>query len=59
MGEIIGGKVNDYVRANDFSGSDRIFLVTYVAAWSMVKKAGKLVNIELSPHDLRRHAANR
>jgi integrase len=23
----------------------------------MVKKAGKLVNIELRPHDLRRHAA--
>ncbi len=50
-------RLNDYVRANDFSGSDRIFSISYVAAWSMVKKAGKLVNIELRPHDLRRHAA--
>ena len=31
--------------------------VSYVATWSMVKKAGNLVNIELRPHDLRRHAA--
>jgi len=50
-------RLNDYVRANDFSGSDRIFPISYVAAWSMVKKADKLVNIELRPHDLRRHAA--
>jgi integrase/recombinase XerD len=50
-------RVNDYMRANAFSDSDRIFPISYVAAWSMVKKAGKLVNIELRPHDLRRHAA--
>ncbi len=50
-------RLNDYVRANDFSGSERIFPISYVAAWSMVKKAGKLVDIELKPHDLRRHAA--
>jgi integrase/recombinase XerD len=50
-------RLNDYVRANNFNGSDRIFPISYVAAWSMVKKAGQLVNIELRPHDLRRHAA--
>lgn len=33
------------------------FPISYVAAWSMVKKAGRLVDIELKPHDLRRHAA--
>jgi integrase len=31
--------------------------MSYVAAWSMVKKAGEMVNIKLRPHDLRRHAA--
>ena len=28
-----------------------------MAAWTMAKKVGKLVNIELRPHDLRRYAA--
>ena len=50
-------RLNEYVKANDFSIDDRIFPISYVAAWSMVKKAGNLVNIELRPHDLRRHAA--
>jgi integrase/recombinase XerD len=50
-------RLNDYVRANNFRGGERIFPISYVAAWSMVKKAGKLVDIELRPHDLRRHAA--
>jgi integrase len=50
-------RLNDYVKDNDFSLNDRIFPISYVAAWSMVKKAGKLVAIELRPHDLRRHAA--
>jgi len=31
--------------------------ISYVTAWSMVKKARMMVNIELRPHDLRRHAA--
>jgi integrase len=35
----------------------RIFPITYAAARIIVKKAGKLAGIELTPHDLRRHAA--
>ena len=50
-------RLNEYVKSNDFSIDDRIFPISYVAAWSMVKKAGRLVDIELKPHDLRRHAA--
>ncbi len=50
-------RLTDYVKDNNISSDDRIFPISYVAAWSMVKKAGKLVNIELRPHDLRRHAA--
>ena len=50
-------RLNDYVKVNDFNSSERIFPISYVAAWSMVKKAGKLVDIELRPHDLRRHSA--
>jgi len=36
---------------------DRIFPISYEAARVIVAKAGRLVNIKLRPHDLRRHAA--
>jgi integrase len=39
------------------SGLLRIFPISYTAARFVVKKAGKLVGIDLRPHDLRRHAA--
>ncbi|PLX50287.1 MAG: hypothetical protein C0613_04775 [Desulfobulbaceae bacterium] len=45
------------VSANNISTDNRIFPISYVAAWSAVRKAGKLVEIELRPHDLRRHPA--
>jgi integrase/recombinase XerD len=50
-------RLTDYVKAHDIGNNDRIFPISYVAAWSIVKKSGTLVNIELRPHDLRRHAA--
>jgi integrase/recombinase XerD len=50
-------RLTDYVKGHEIGNSDRIFPISYVAAWSMVKKSGNLVNIELRPHDLRRHAA--
>ncbi|MBU1639885.1 MAG: site-specific integrase [Proteobacteria bacterium] len=50
-------RLNDYVKANNVGLHERIFPISYVAAWTMVKKAGQLVSIELRPHDLRRHAA--
>ena len=46
-------RLSEYVQANSISPNGRIFPISYVAAWSMVKKAGSLVNIELKPHDLR------
>ena len=50
-------RLSDYVKANKIDLKNRIFPISYVAAWSMVKKAGNLVDIKLRPHDLRRHAA--
>jgi len=50
-------RLTGYVRGQDISKQDRIFPISYVAAWSMVRKAGIMVDIELRPHDLRRHAA--
>ena len=46
-----------YVKENNIRSFELIFPVSYVSAWSMVKKAGRLIGVELRPHDLRRHAA--
>ena len=51
------GRLSQYIQATGINQNDQIFPISYVAAWSMVKKAGQLVGIELKPHDLRRHAA--
>ncbi|MDR3630695.1 MAG: site-specific integrase [Desulfocapsaceae bacterium] len=50
-------RLTDSVKANKKGNSDRISPISYVAAWSMVKKSGNLVKIQLRSHDLRRHAA--
>jgi integrase len=50
-------RLNGYVKDKSLGPSQRIFPISYVAVWMMVKKAGKLVDVNLHPHDLRRHAA--
>ena len=50
-------RLTGYITDRNISKNDKISPISYVAAWSMVSKAGKMVDIELWPHDLRRHAA--
>ena len=50
-------RLSDYVKAKDIGTNYRIFPISYVAAWSVVRKAGRMVDVELKPYDLRRHAA--
>lgn len=50
-------RLTEYAKTNNFKDDDRIFPISYVAARTMVRKSGNMVNIELRPHDLRRHAA--
>ncbi len=50
-------RLTSYIKSKNIGSNERIFPISYVTAWSMVKKAGLMVNIELRPHDLRRHAA--
>lgn len=51
-------RLTGYVATKELVDNDRIFPISYVAAWSMVKKSGKIVNIELRPHDLRTTCSN-
>lgn len=53
----VADRLKDYVKTQNIGLHDRIFPICYEAARSVVLKAGKLVDIHLRPHDLRRHAA--
>jgi integrase/recombinase XerD len=53
----IADRLNAYIREKGIQSGERIFPITYATARLVVKKAGKLVGIELRPHDLRRHSA--
>ena len=50
-------RLKQYIQRKGIKSDKRIFPITYPAARMMVKKVGKLVGIDLKPHDLIRHAA--
>ena len=53
----IADRLREYINSKNIAFNQRIFPLSYEAARSMVKKAGKIVGVRLRPHDLRRHAA--
>jgi integrase/recombinase XerD len=53
----VADRLQKYIGDNGIKPEERVFPITYAGARIVVKKAGDLVGIHLSPHDLRRHAA--
>jgi integrase len=53
----VADRLNGYIREKGVQQYKSIFPISYQAARMVVKKTGKLVDINLKPHDLRRHAA--
>ena len=53
----VADRLKEYVNESGVAADRRLFPMSYNAARMMVRKAGRLVGIELRPHDLRRHAA--
>ncbi len=53
----VADRLREYIRSNGFEGDQRIFPMGYTGARGIVKRAGRRVDIDLKPHDLRRHAA--
>jgi len=53
----VADRLKEYIRDKEIKTNQRIFPITYPAARAVVKKAGRLVRINLKTHDLRRHAA--
>ena len=53
----IANRLKNYIRDKNISGNERIFPIGYAGARMVVKKAGRLIGVNLNQHDLRRHAA--
>lgn len=53
----VADRLRAYIREKRIEPDHRVFPITYQAARAVVKRAGNLVGIHLTPHDLRRHAA--
>ena len=53
----VADRLKDYIRNQGIKLDKRIFPISYPAARTVVKKAGRIVRINLRSHDLRRHAA--
>ncbi len=49
----VADRLKDYIRSKQIESHQRIFPLGYTGARQIVKKAG----VEISPHDLRHHAA--
>jgi integrase len=53
----LSNRLEDYIQMKNLGNNERIFPITYGTVRGMVSKAGKIVNVLLRPHDLRRFAA--
>ena len=53
----LSDRLDEYVRMKGIKPDARIFPLSYAAVRIMVKKAGKLVGIDIKTHDFRRHGA--
>ena len=53
----VADRLKDYIRSKNFQQHQKIFPISYTGARRIVKKSGRMVGVEISPHDLRRHAA--
>jgi integrase/recombinase XerD len=53
----IADRLREYISSENMEDGNRVFPLGYTRALEIVKKAGKIINVNLKPHDLRRHAA--
>ena len=53
----ISERLRNYIRDRNIGPGDRIFPMSYNGARLVVKRAGRSRGLNLTPHDLRRHAA--
>jgi integrase/recombinase XerD len=57
MPEQISKRLSEYISTKKLSPEQRVFPICYSAARSLIKKLGRKLNLQITPHDLRRHSA--
>jgi integrase/recombinase XerD len=57
MPEQISKRLHEYISSKSLAPEQRVFPICYSAARALIKKLGKKLNIQISPHDLRRYSA--
>ena len=57
MPENVSRKLAEYIKEKALQGETRIFPICYSTARSLVKGLGAKLNVDVSPHDLRRYSA--
>jgi integrase len=57
MPEHIATRLTDYIASKKLSTGDKVFKVCYTTVRNLVTKLGRKLNVQISPHDLRRHSA--
>ena len=57
MPEQIAKRVDEYIKKERLHPDDKLFPICYSTARSLIMKQGEKINIQISPHDLRRHSA--
>jgi integrase len=57
MPEQIAKRMSEYIAIKELRQDDKIFPICYSTARTLIMRLGQNVNVQLSPHDLRRHSA--
>jgi integrase len=57
MPEQIASRLIEYIKRQNLSSEDTIFSMCYSTARSLIRQLARRLNIEMTPHDLRRHSA--
>ena len=53
----VADRLKTYIQSENLDLEQRVFQLSYTGARAVVKNSGRMVGIDLRPHDLRRHAA--
>lgn len=57
MPEQIANRLNEYIKSQKLSANTLIFPISYSTARTVIRNIAKRTNLEMTPHDLRRHSA--
>jgi integrase len=57
MPETVADRLKTYAGSQNIRPDDRLFPICYSTARSLIKRLGDKMNVQIRPHDLRRHSA--